>query len=107
MNDVLVPLDAAMHHDEARAHHHLALRSSTLGQITELATPVSSSMVMNTTPCGGARPLAHQHHAADAHPRAPSRVSLRSAQEGMRFAGDARLRGKLMGWAFRERRSVR
>jgi hypothetical protein len=80
-------------------------RSSTLGQITELATPVSSSMVMNTTPA--AEPGRWRTSTTPATlTRDPSRVVLRSAQDRMCLAF-ARSRRKDIGCAFSERRSVR
>ncbi len=83
----------------------LRMRSSTEGQITALATPVSSSMVMNTTP--------------DAEPgrwrtritpptltRAPSLIPLTAPQETMRAAVTCARRNDI-GWPLSESRSVR
>ena len=62
----------------------LRSRSSTLGQITELATPVSSSMVMNTTP--GAEPGRWRTSTT------PATLTLRAVAHGFEIGagGDAR-----------------
>jgi hypothetical protein len=50
MDDVPFPLDAALRGEHARREDNAALALIERRQITKLATPVSSSMVMNMTP---------------------------------------------------------
>ena len=83
----------------------LRMRSRTVGQITALAIPVSSSMVMNTTP--EAEPGRWRTRMTPPTlTRVPSRMVLSWAQETMR-AAVTRARRNVIGWALSESRSVR
>ena len=71
-------LHAAGDRDIARAQHHRATRSNTFGQTMTLATALSSSMVMNTTPLaepGRCRQVTR--------PEMRTRVSLAMPREGL------------------------
>ena len=89
MNDVLVALDAAMHHDEPRAHHHFAHPLQHLRPDHRIG---DAGLVLDGHEhhaCGRAWALAHQHHAGDAHARAVARALQIGARENA-FARDAR-----------------
>src|SRR5262249_32998206 len=89
MNDVLMPLDAAVHDDETRAHHHFAHPLEHLRPDHRIG---DAGLVLDGHEhhaCGGARPLAHQHHASDAHPCAVACSFEIGAREDA-FADDVR-----------------
>ena len=69
MDDVLMALDAAMHHDEPRAHHHLPLALEHLGPDHRIG---DSRLVLDGHEHHALRragALTHEHDAGDAHPR--------------------------------------
>ena len=89
MNDVLVTLDAAMHHDEPRTHHDFAFPLHHLGPDHRIG---DTSLVLQRHEhhaLGRAGALAHQHHAANADSGAVAALLKMSTRDNAR-GGEAR-----------------